>query len=81
MGVDAKMNLTVGQTATRELTITQEMVEAYAAITGDYNPLHFDADFTGKTRFGKLMAQGGITTGLLHALVAMPRWTPQALPR
>jgi acyl dehydratase len=60
-----------GATAQRSLTITPETVRAYAELTGDFNPLHFDAEFTSRTRFGRLMAQGGITTGLLHALVAM----------
>ena len=65
------MDIQVGQKATRELTVTAEMVAAYAEITGDYNPLHFDLEFTASTRFGRLMAQGGIAVGLLHALVAM----------
>lgn len=65
------MELQVGQRARRELTVTEEKVRGYAEVTGDYNPLHFDVDFAGRTRFGRLMAQGGITTGLLHALVAM----------
>ena len=65
------MELTSGQTAVRELTVTPEMVRGYAEITGDYNPLHFDEAFAGRTRFKRLIAQGGITTGLLHALVAM----------
>lgn len=65
------MELEVGQRATRELAVDEEMVRKYAEITGDYNPLHFDAEFAAKTRFGRLMAQGGIATGLLHALVAM----------
>jgi acyl dehydratase len=65
------MQLTVGQKASRSMVLAQEHVEAYAKMTGDYNPLHFDEAFTAKTRFGRLMAQGGITTGLLHALVAM----------
>ena len=65
------MELEVGQRATRELVVDEEMVRKYAEITGDYNPLHFDAGFAAKTRFGRLMAQGGIATGLLHALVAM----------
>ena len=51
--------------------MTEQTVAAYAEITGDYNPLHFDAQFAGATRFGRPIAQGGITTGLLHALVAM----------
>jgi acyl dehydratase len=40
-------------------------------LTGDYNPLHFDESFAAKTKFKKLVVQGGLTTGLLHALVAM----------
>ena len=65
------MKLSIGQQATRELTVSEEMVRAYGDITGDYNPLHFDEEFTARTRFKRLLAQGGITTGLLHALVAM----------
>ena len=42
-----------------------------AEISGDYNPLHFDAAFAARTKFGRLVVQGGLTTGLVHALVAM----------
>ena len=65
------MNITQGQKATRSLTVTADKVAAYAEVTGDYNPLHFDEEFASKTRFGRLMAQGGIAVGLIHALVAM----------
>ena len=65
------MELTAGQTSYREMTVTAGMVARYAEITGDYNPLHFDEAFARRTRFKRLLAQGGITTGLLHALVAM----------
>ena len=61
----------MGQKAARELTVDEATVRAFAELTGDYNPLHFDPDFTAATRFGRLIAQGGTTTGLLHALVAM----------
>ena len=64
-------HLSVGQKATRSITFTTEHVKSYAEITGDYNPLHFDEDFASKTIFKKLVVQGGLTTGLLHALVAM----------
>lgn len=62
---------TVGDSATRTLTVTEEHVEAFAEITGDRNPLHFDDEFAAGTRFGRRVVQGGLTTGLLHALVAM----------
>jgi len=65
------MDIQLGQKAQRSLTVTQDTVRGYAELTGAYNPLHFDIEFTSKTRFERLMAQGGITTGLLHALVAM----------
>ena len=65
------MTRQVGEKAQRSLTLTQEHVETFARLTGDYNPLHFDADFAKSTRFGGLVVQGGLTTGLLHALVAM----------
>ncbi len=60
----------VGQTASRTLTVTERHVRQYADITGDNNPLHFDEAFAARTKFGRLVAQGGITTGILHALVA-----------
>ena len=33
--------------------------------------LHFDEEFAARTKFGRLVVQGGLTTGLLHALAAM----------
>ena len=65
------LGLAVGQRARRTQTVTMRQLELYAEITGDRNPLHFDADFAARTRFGRLVAQGGITAGMLNALVAM----------
>jgi acyl dehydratase len=61
----------VGQIARRSASFTAEDVETYARLTGDRNPLHFDEAFTARTRFGRLLVQGGLTTGVLNALVAM----------
>lgn len=65
------MTMHAGQTATRSLTLTEDHVRKFAEISGDYNPLHFDSAFAAATKFGRLVVQGGLTTGLLHALVAM----------
>lgn len=65
------MTVSVGQTARRTLTLTAEHVRLYSEITGDRNPLHFEEAFAAGTRFKRLLVQGGLTTGLLHALVAM----------
>ena len=65
------MKVKVGQKAIRSITLTAKHVKTYADLSGDHNPLHFDEDFASKTKFGRLVVQGGLTTGLLHALVAM----------
>ena len=64
------MNLHFGQKAALSAPLGEEHVRKYAEITGDYNPLHFDADFAAKTKFKRRVVQGGLTTGVLHALVA-----------
>ncbi len=64
------MDISPGQTAERTTTFTQEQVESYARLTGDRNPVHFDASFIKGTKLKRLIVQGGLTTGLLHALVA-----------
>jgi len=60
----------IGATATWSRTFTAEDVEAFATITGDRNPLHFDPAFASRTRVQRLVVQGGLTTGLFNALVA-----------
>jgi acyl dehydratase len=65
------MDLFVGMKASRSTTITEEHVKIFAQLTGDHNPLHFDKSFAAKTKYKELVVQGGLTTGILHALVAM----------
>ena len=60
----------VGSRATWTRTFNAADVEAFATITGDRNPLHFDPDFAARTRVERLVVQGGLTTGLFNALVA-----------
>jgi acyl dehydratase len=61
----------VGARATWTRTFGPDEIEGYARLTGDRNPLHFDDAFAGATRLGRLVVQGGLTTGLFNALVAM----------
>jgi acyl dehydratase len=60
-----------GARASRTRTFTADDVEGFARISGDRNPLHFDPDFAARTRFGRLVVQGGLTAGLFNAVVAM----------
>jgi acyl dehydratase len=60
----------VGARASLRHTFTTADVEAFANLTGDRNPLHFDAAFAARTRAGGLIIHGGLTTGLFNAIVA-----------
>lgn len=60
----------IGSEARRTKLVTQRDVELFTEITGDRNPLHYDADLAARSRFGGLVVQGGVTSGLLNALVA-----------
>ena len=60
----------VGQRASRTRTVTAKDIELFTAITGDRNPLHYDEDLAAASRFGGIIVQGGVTSGLLNALVA-----------
>jgi acyl dehydratase len=46
------MSITVGQHASRSLTLTAGHVRAFAEMSGDYNPLHFGEAFAKRTKFG-----------------------------
>ena len=60
----------VGQTASRTRRVLHSDIEHFTEITGDRNPLHYDAAVASRSRFGRLIVQGGVTSGLLNALVA-----------
>ena len=60
----------VGQRAERTRTVSARDIELFTEITGDRNPLHYDEAAAGRTRFGGLIVQGGVTSGLLNAVVA-----------
>lgn len=60
----------VGQVARRTRTVTTRDIELFTEMTGDRNPLHYDDELAAASRFGGIIVQGGVTSGLLHALVA-----------
>jgi acyl dehydratase len=60
----------IGATARRTRKVTARDIELFTEISGDRNPIHYDADVAGRSRFGGIVVQGGVTSGLLNALVA-----------
>ena len=60
----------IGDVARRTRQIQQQDVELFASMTGDRNPVHFDPELAARSRFGGIVVQGGVTSGLLNARVA-----------
>ena len=59
-----------GETASRTVTITDDMIRRFAEVTGDTNPVHLDDDYAAGTRFGRRIAHGMIAAGLISATLA-----------
>ena len=53
----------------RNRTVTQAQVEAYADAAGDHNPIHLDAAFAAKTPFGKRIAHGMLTLAMVSEML------------
>jgi acyl dehydratase len=60
----------VGERAVRTRRVGSKDIELFTEITGDRNPLHYDEDVARRSRFGGIIVQGGVTSGLLNAVVA-----------
>ncbi len=61
---------TVGDKASRSRRVRAEDILLFTELTGDRNPLHYDEEAAASSRFGGLIVQGGVTSGLLNAVVA-----------
>jgi len=64
------MQIEVGQRAQRTRVVQARDIELFTELTGDRNPLHYDEARAEASRFGGLIVQGGVTSGLLNAVVA-----------
>lgn len=60
----------VGDAARRSRRVRHEDIELFTQLTGDRNPLHYDQELAARSRFGGIIVQGGVTSGLLNAVVA-----------
>lgn len=63
-------SLNPGDKASRTTTITDEIIRAFASLTGDTNPVHLDDAYAATTRFGRRIAHGMIAAGLISATLA-----------
>lgn len=60
----------VGQVGELRKLVTSEDIVKFTEITGDRNPIHYDESAARASRFGEVVVQGGVTSGILNAVVA-----------
>ncbi len=59
-----------GARASLTRTVSAADITRFTEITGDRNPIHYDPEAAKRTRFGEVVVQGGVTSGILNAVVA-----------
>ena len=65
-------DMEVGLREAYRVTIDQQMIDDYAELTQDFNPVHVDPDYAAGTPFGSTIAHGMLTAGFVqHALTAL----------
>jgi 3-hydroxybutyryl-CoA dehydratase len=62
-------DLSVGQSEELARTVTGADLEAFAAVTGDENPVHLDEAFAATTPFGGRIAHGMLSAGYISAVI------------
>jgi len=60
----------VGERAELSRTIEPDDIVRFTELSGDRNPVHYDAELAARTRFGGIVVQGGVTSAILNAVVA-----------
>lgn len=63
-------DLVVGQTASYSKTVEERDIQLFAAVSGDHNPVHLDAEYAAGTMFKERIAHGMFSGALISAAVA-----------
>ncbi len=61
--------LSVGQSATLERVVTQDVINGFAEVSGDRNPVHIDAEFAKTTDFEGVIAHGMLSAAYISAVL------------
>jgi acyl dehydratase len=61
----------IGTSKEFQITITDSMVNDFAKISGDFNPLHVDEKYAKSTKFGKRLVHGMLLASFLSQMVGM----------
>jgi len=63
------MDIKIGDSFAKSRLVTDELIRAFAEVSGDFNPIHLDEDFAAGTRFGKRIAHGMLSGAFISAVL------------
>ena len=63
--------ISIGQTATYTRQVEERDIQLFAAVSGDVNPVHLDANYAAGTQFGERIAHGMLTGAFISAALAL----------
>ncbi len=63
------MEMKIGDSLSSAREVTAELIEKFADVSGDHNPIHLDEEFASKTRFGKRIAHGMLSGAFISAIL------------
>ena len=69
----------LGMQARVENTVMDEDIRSFATVSGDYNPVHLDAEFAKGTPFGNRISHGMLTASYISAVFGMHLPGPGAI--
>ncbi len=62
-------DLAIGMVAEKTMVVSAEKINAFAELSGDFNPVHMDAEYAATTMFGKRIAHGALSASLISAVL------------
>lgn len=63
--------IAIGQSASYSKLIEEQDIQLFAAVSGDVNPVHLDAEFAATTQFKERIAHGMLSGAIISAALAM----------
>lgn len=63
------MDIKIGDKFSKTRVVTDELIRAFAEVSGDYNPIHLSEEFAKTTRFGRRIAHGMLSGAFISAVL------------
>ena len=64
-------DIKIGQSKDFQIIVDEKLVDSFAKISGDFNPLHMDNEYAKNTKFGKRICHGMLLASFFSQIIGM----------